>query len=106
MALPVQKPLGSAYRFLYSGPVGVAGVNVTQSWDISSMPEYIRRIESFKDSWQVFVRQVDPDVSNVDKNVSFEPDPGTPERIVLSLTSSNAAAQVDVEFCFFHSTVR
>jgi len=106
MTLLVQVPPTSKYRLLYSGPVSVAGVGVQQSWDITSLPKYLRDIESFKDNWRVFVRQVDPGISSVEPGVDFLPAVGTPEEIVLTLTAANASNAIDVEFWYIHSTVR
>jgi hypothetical protein len=106
MVLPVTIPPTSQYRLLYSGPVGVAGVGVQQAWDITQIPKYIREVDSFRDNWRVFVRQVDPGVSDVSKEIDFSPPVGTPTEIVLTLTAADFFNLIDIEFWYIHSVVR
>jgi hypothetical protein len=106
MTLPVTIPPTSQYRLLYSGTVGVAGVNVQQAWDITQIPKYARDIKSFKNNWRVFVRQVDPGVSDVSKVINFLPLVGTPTQIVLTLTAADFFNLIDIEFWYIHSIVR
>lgn len=96
-------PSDSSYRLLYSGPVGVAGVNVQQSWDLTELPKYVREIPSFRDDFRVFVRQVDVGVSAVSKNIEFSADNSV---MFLTLTAASALNLIDVEAWFIHSTVR
>jgi len=106
VSLPVIVPPTSEFRLLYSGPVGVAGVNVQQSWDLRSLPEYVRKGLTFRDNFRVFVRQVDPGVSDVSKVIDFFPAVGAPTEIVLTLTAAAPNDQIDIEFWYIHSTVR
>lgn len=100
-------PVDSTYRLLYSGPVGVAGVNVQQSWDIRKLPKYVRRIPSFKDDFRVFVRQVDDGVSSVSKFIDFGVgSDGVPISMILTLTAAAPTDRVDIEAWFLHSVVR
>jgi hypothetical protein len=104
--LPVVVPPTSAYRLLYSGPVGVAGVGVKQSWDLTALPKYVRESSTFRDNFRVFVRQTDVGVSDVSKDIEFLPAVGAPTAIVLTLTASSPFDDVDIEFWFVHSVVR
>ena len=106
MLLPFTTPPGSKYRFIYQGPVGVAGVNVTQSFDIAALPKYVRDESNFKDNWRVFVRQVSEGVSDVSPDVSFTPAAGTPTALVLTLTAAAPTDVIDIEAWFLHSVVR
>jgi hypothetical protein len=91
---------------LYSGPVGVAGVNVKQSWDLTKLPKYVRASPTFRDNFRVFVRQTDVGVSDVSKDIEFLPAAGAPTAIVLTLTAASAFNNVDIEFWYIHSVVR
>jgi hypothetical protein len=73
--------------------VGVAGVGVQQTWDLTLLPEAVRATRDFKQSILVFVQQIDSGVSSVASAVSFLPATGTPTALVLTLT---AAAPTDV----------
>lgn len=106
MALPFQIPEDSSYRLLYSGAVGVVGVGVQQSWDLTLLPKYIRERPSFKDDFRVFVRQVDVGVSAVDKAIDFVEVDGVATEMVLTLTASSVDDLIDIEAWFIHSTVR
>jgi hypothetical protein len=106
VGLPTTIPPTSQYRLLYSGQIGVSGVNVQQSWDITDLPKYLRNIKSFKNNWRVFVRQVDVGISDVSKAIDFLPLVGTPEEIVLTLTAATPFDLIDIEFWYIHSLVR
>lgn len=106
MTLSFQIPADSSYRLLYSGPVGVAGVDVQQSWDLTLLPKYIRERPDFKDDFRVFVRQVDPGVSEVSKDIDFAEAGGAVVAMVLTLTAANATDLIDVEAWFMPSLVR
>jgi hypothetical protein len=105
--LPFDIPVDSAYRLLYSGPVGVSGVDVQQTWDLTKLPKYLREIPSFRDDFRIFVRQVDVGISNVSKDVNFAIDSsGVIVGLVLTLTAADPANLIDIEAWFLHSTVR
>lgn len=106
VVLPVTTPYGSSLRLFFAGPVGVAGVNVQQSWDLSSMPHSIREDPTFRDNWRIFVRQVDTGVSDVRPMPDFLPATGAPDQILLTLTSSDPADSIEIEFWYIHSVVR
>lgn len=104
--LPFNVPNDSTYRLLYSGPVGVSGVGVQQSWDLTVLPKTVREVKSFRDDFRVFVRQVDSGVSDVSKDIGFFPATGAPTAMVLTLTSAAPGSRIDIEAWFIHSTVR
>ena len=106
MALPFEVPPDSSYRLLYSGQVGVSGVAVQQSWDLSVLPKYIRERPTFVDDFRVFVRQVDEGVSDVSKDIEFVEVDGVFTEMVLTLTASDAADLIDIEAWFIQSSVR
>ena len=106
MVLPTTTPDGSSYRKIYSGPVDVSGTGVTQSFDISDLPEPARRDPSFEDDWLVFV-QPSLGISNVSPNVSFVRNlSGLPVAFTLTLDSDNPSNHIDVVAWFLHSVVR
>lgn len=106
MALPFQTPEDSTYRLLYSGEVGVSGIDVQQSWDLTLLPEYVRKRPSFVDDFRVFIRQVDVGVSAVSKDINFVEVDGSFTEMVLTLTAADASNLIDVEAWFLHSWVR
>ena len=107
MALSFQIPDDSSYRLLYSGPVGVAGADVQQSWDLTLLPKYIRERTTFKDDFRIFVRQVDAGVSAVSKEVDFGLDAeGVATTLLLTLTAASEDNLIDIEAWFIHSMVR
>jgi hypothetical protein len=91
---------------LYKGPVGVAGVNVQQSWDITKLPVAVREDPNVRDLFRIFVRQVDIGLSLVDSAVDFLPASGPPEEIVLTLSASGVDVPIEIEFWFLHSVIR
>lgn len=100
-------PKDSAYRLFYRGPVGVAGVDVKQTWDLRVLPPDFRRIPSFRDNWRVFVRRVDVGVTKVSEDIEFINDvEGFPVGMVLTLTAAASSNVVNIEAWFIHSTVR
>jgi hypothetical protein len=101
------QPEKSVYRLLYRGPIGVAGVNVQQFLDLTALPEYIRRLPTFKDDFRVFVRQLDLGVSSVEDTVEFFPPVGIPvESMVITVTAANVNNLVNIEVWFLHSILR
>jgi len=107
MALALTQPDGSTFRLFYSGPIGVNGVGVTQSWDLSLMPKAVREDPTFQDNWRVFARQVDPGITNVDPDVAFNLGAdGIPDEVVLTLDASADADEISIEFWYLHSVVR
>jgi hypothetical protein len=106
VALLFEIPPDSSYRLLYSGPVGVSGVDVQQSWDLSALPPYIRERPSFVDDFLVLVRQVDTGVSDVSKDIEFVEVDGVFTEMVLTLTAADEANLIDIEAWFLHSVVR
>lgn len=106
MALPFEVPADSSYRLLYSGAVGVSGVAVQQSWDLSALPQYIRERPTFVDDFRVFVRQVDVGVSDVSKDIEFVEVDGVFTEMMLTLTAADEANLIDIEAWFLHSVVR
>jgi hypothetical protein len=106
MALPTELTPDTSYRLLYSGQVGVQGINVQQAWDLRQMPMAARSDPNFRDLFRIFVRQVDPGISAVSKVVSFLPATGVPEEVVLTLTAAAFWNLIDIEFWFLHSVIR
>lgn len=104
--LPLTPIPGSTYRFLYSGALGVSGVGVQQSWDLSVLPRGVREDLTFYDNFRIFVRQVDSRVTALDPNVTFSSAAGTPEEINLAFDCTDEAALVEIEFWYVHSVVR
>lgn len=101
--LPTTTPKGSEYRFFYEGAVGVSGVNVQQTFDISSLPTPARDTPSFADNWIVFVRQIDPGVSDVSEVVNFTADE---KGLILTLTAANTTDRISLEAWYMPSPVR
>lgn len=96
-------PPGSTYRLLYKGPVGVVGVGVQQTLDLTILPKYIRQLKTFRDDWRVFVRQLDTDVSAFEEDIDFTADNSA---MIFTLTSVNANAEVSIEAWILHSVIR
>lgn len=105
MLIPVI-PEGSSYRLIYIGVVGVSGVNVQQTLDLTGLPEAVRKDPTFQDNWRVFVRQVSAGITDVSPNVDFLPPVGTPEQMVLTLTAMTPLDQLSIEAWYIHSVVR
>lgn len=99
-------PEGSTYRLLYAGPVGVAGVDVQQSLDLTVMPRLVREDPTFRDNWRVFVRQVGAGVSAVSSVIDFFPTFGAPTQMLLTLTALTPLDRVAIEAWYIHSVVR
>lgn len=106
MALPFTTPVTSKFRYMYRGPVGVAGVLAPQTFDISFLPKYVRASKHFKDNWRVFVRQIDPGVTDCGLEPDFLPAVGIPNEMVLFFTSAAASDKVEVEAWYMHSVIR
>jgi hypothetical protein len=117
MALPTAVPTGSTNRRFYNGPIGVAGVGVTQDFDIANpnpgpthgMPSAIRQDPTFRDNWLVFVRQVDPGITSVAPDIEFLPPAGPgviPTTIRLTLDAAAITDAIDIEFWYLHSPIR
>ena len=101
--LPLIKPPHSAFRLRYTGPVGVAGVGVQQTWDLTALPEAVRATRDFKQSILVFVQQIDSGVSSVASAVSFLPVTGTPTTLVLTLTAAATTDVLALDVWYLHS---
>lgn len=101
--LPTTTPPGSEYRFFYDGPVGVSGADVLQAFDISSLPSPARSTPSFADNWIVFVRQVDPGVTDVSESVDFTADK---KGLIIKLTAANTTDRISLEAWYMPSPVR
>jgi len=99
-------PKGSSYRLFYSGPVGVAGVGVQQTLDVTSLPDAVLEDPTFADNWRIFVRQVDPGITNVSPDVSFLPLTGKPQQMVLTVDAAAPTDNLDIEAWYIQSTVR
>jgi hypothetical protein len=106
MTLPFTTPLTSKFRYMYRGPVGVAGVLVPQSFDISFLPPYVRASKEFKNNWRVFVRQIDTGVTDCGLEPDFLPAVGTPTELVLLFTAAAPTDVVEVEAWYMHSVIR
>ncbi len=106
MALPFEVPPDSNYRLLYRGPVGVSGVDVQQSWDLSVLPQYLRERPTFVDDFRVFVRQVGSGVTAVSSDVEFTEVDGVFTELVLTLTAADEADELAIEAWFIASAVR
>jgi hypothetical protein len=117
MTLPTTTPVGSTNRRFYNGPIGVAGVGVTQDFDLANpapgpthgMPTAIRSDPTFRDNWIVFARQVDPGITNVAPEVEFLPPAGPgviPTTLRLTLDAANITDEIDIEFIYLHSPIR
>lgn len=105
--LPLDAPPGSTYRLLYRGPVGVAGTNVKQTWDLSALPKYLRVLQTFRDDFRVFVRPLDEGVTAVSDSIEFGADlDGVVAGLTLTLTSAAVSSEVNIEAWFVHSAVR
>jgi hypothetical protein len=81
-------------------------VNVQQFLDLTALPEYIRRLPTFKDDFRVFVRQLDIGVGAVEDTVEFFPPVGIPESMIITVTAANANNLVNIEVWFLHSILR
>lgn len=101
--LPTTTPKGSEYRFFYDGPVGVSGVDVQQTFDISSLPTPARDTPSFADNWRVFAQQVDPGLSNVRSAVDFTADK---KGLVVTLTAANPTDRISLVAWYMPSPIR
>jgi len=101
--LPLIKPPHSTFRLRYSGPVGVAGVSVQQTWDLTALPEAVRATRDFKQSVLVFVQQIDSGVSAVASAVSFLPVTGTPTTLVLTLSAAAPTDVLALDVWYLHS---
>ena len=104
--LQFEIPDGSTYRLLYTGPIGVSGVDVEQSWDLTILPRRVREDPTFRDNFRIFVRQIDAGIASVSPEVEFEPEEGLPETLVLTLTAASADNELSVEAWYIYSAVR
>ena len=103
MTLPLTRPVGSAYRLRYTGPVGVSGAGVQQTWDLTALPINVRRAARFRESLLVFVQQLDVRVTVVSPVVEVLPASGDPTTLQLTLTSNDDAAVVDLDVLYLHT---
>ena len=104
--LPLTTPTGSTYRMFYKGPVGVSGVNVQQSWDLSVMPKSVREDPTFRDNFIIFARQISSSLSDVSPDIDFLPSIGAPDQLVLTLSAITPLDQIDLEAWYIHSITR
>ncbi len=114
-ALPLTQPEGSTNRFFSSQALAANGAAVNVDFDLTgtvtpgsaSMPEDTRADPSFRDNWNVFVRQTDPGITNVAAELEFLPAaPAVPTTLRLVVDSDNVANEADIEFLYMHSIVR
>lgn len=99
-------PTNGVNKYLYSGPIGVTGTDVTQSFDLSILPANLLEDPTFKDNWRIFARQVDDGITAVSGAITFTPSSGIPEALVLTLTSDDVANVLDIEFWYLNSPIR
>ncbi len=100
-------PADSVCRLLYTGEIGVSGVDQTVSIDLTDLPEDIRTDPNFRDNWRVFVRQVDDGVSAVSAAIDFTPaSPATPTAMTLVATASATSDTLALEAVFTPTSVR
>lgn len=104
--LQFEIPDGSTYRLLYTGPVGVSGADVEQSWDLTLLPRSVREDPTFKDNFRIFVRQIDAGITAVSEEIEFEPEEGLPESLILTLTAANTTDRLSVEAWYLYSAIR
>lgn len=114
-ALPLSQPEGSSNRFFSTGALGADGAAVAVDFDLTgtvtpgsaSMPEATRADPSFRDNWNVFVRQTDAGVTNVAGEVEFLPAaPAVPTTLRLLVDSDDVGNEADIEFLYMHSIIR
>ncbi len=106
MTLPTTTPVGSTNRLFYNGPIGVAGVGVTQDFDVSGMPNAALEDPTFADNWIVFARQVDAGITALSPDIAFVYANGKPTALRLTLDVANDTDAIDIEFWYIHSITR
>ena len=107
MALPLIKPDSSTFRYYYEGAIGVAGVGVTQTLDLTSIPEQIRSDPSFVNNWRVFVVSLISGLSSMSHLVDFIFDAdGLPSEMVLTVTAADISNTCSIEAVYQHSEIR
>jgi hypothetical protein len=117
-ALPLTQPTGSSNRFFFSGALGVTGAAQNVDFDLTGdvtpgsagMPAATRADPTFRDNWNVLVRQTDPGITDVLEAVDFLPAaPAVPTTLRLVVDSDAALGVLNgasIEFIFEHSIVR
>jgi len=99
-------PAGSSYRLNYSGEIGVSGSGVTQSVDLSSLPDGVKQDSTFEDNFQILVSP-GAGISNVSSEASFSYDAnGVPISMDFTLDSTDAANLIEIELWYLHSAIR
>lgn len=110
MPLPMTTPDGSTYRLFYSGACGVNGTDQPQKFDITEMSRNVRQDPTFADNFRVFVRPKSASIQSVKPSIDFDyVTYGTeqiPVTLNITLTSTDATAEFDVEAWYIHSIVR
>jgi hypothetical protein len=107
MPLALTKPTDSTFRYYYEGEIGVSGVGVEQTLDLTSIPEQIRSDPSFVDNWRVFVVSLVSGLSAMSHLVEFTFDAnGLPNAMVLTLTAAAVGNTCSIEAVYQHSEVR
>jgi hypothetical protein len=91
-------------RLSYSGPCGVGGTDVQQSWDLTALPEYIRADPAFKNSLLIFARAVSASLTDVSADVAFLPSTGTPTALVLTMTTTTLSV-IGLDVWCLHSAI-
>jgi hypothetical protein len=107
MPLALTKPDASTFRYYYEGAIGVTGVGVTQTLDLTTIPEQIRSDPSFVDNWRVFVVSLNAGLSAMSHLVDFTLDADDlPIAMVITLTSDAIGRECSIEAVYQHSEVR
>jgi len=89
-------------RLTYTGAVGVSGESVQQSWDLTQIPKSVRDDASFKNNFLVVARAQTVNIF-VKETVAFLPATGTPEQLVLEVTTDSADTPLYVDIRLLHS---
>jgi len=105
MTLPMTLPDGGYLRLSFEGEVGVSGAGVTQRWDLTAFPEYIRADPNFKASLVVLARPSGSGITAMSPDVAFEPAAGVPETLVLSLDAAAVTDELSLIVWFLHSAI-
>jgi len=70
------------------------------------LPDAVLEDPTFADNWRIFVRQVDPGITNVSPDVSFLPLTGKPQQMVLTVDAAAPTDNLDIEAWYIQSVVR
>ena len=106
--LPLTQIPDGVHNYEYRGPVGVNGVDTTQDWDLSQIPDNVRKAIGFDDQLYILAKALDNGISDVDdQNIVIAKDSnGLPETLTLTLTSSDDNALIKLLVETKHTATR